>query len=282
LVPAWQARDPAKGRAPNSSDSGGITMQTSNSVLVGARQSVRADAVNDVLPWQQALAIVQDFLLARLSHKAIQIYEAGGGSLSYLPAQLLETADVTAVDIDEAQLQKNSYAQTKICGDIQVKEFPPRSFDLIACNFVIEHLDRPDQAISRFFGALEPGGLLFIAAPNPRSFTGFVTKHTPHWFHVLCYRYLLGNKNAGRPGNAPFPVVYHPIASPAALIAFCKRVGYRVVYFRKFESAQLGNLRERSPAVSKVLNALLRTVEIVSRRNVRCGDFHIVLERPAE
>lgn len=258
-------------------------MQTSNSILAGARQSAApAGQVNDILPWQQALAIVQDFLLTRLSRKSIQIYEAGGGSLSYLPAQLLATAEVTAVDIDEAQLQKNSYAKTKICADIQVKDFPPRSFDLIACNFVIEHLDRPDLAINRFFAALKPGGLLFMAAPNPRSFTGFVTKLTPHWFHVLCYRYLLGNKNAGRPGNAPFPIVYHPIASPAHLIDFCKRAGYRVVYFRKFESAQLGNLRERSPAISKILNALLRTVEIASRRNVRCGDFHIVLERPPE
>ncbi len=257
--------------------------QISDSTLVGVRQStVRADAISDVLPWQQALALVQDFLLARFSGKTIQIYEAGGGSLSYLPAQLLETADVTAVDIDDAQLQKNSYAKTKIRGDIQVTEFPPRSFDLVACNFVIEHLDRPDLAINRFFTALKPGGLVFIAAPNPRSFTGFVTKYTPHWFHVLCYRLLLGNKNAGQPGHAPFPVVYHPVASPARLIEFCKRGGYRVVYFREFESAQLGNLRDRSPATSRILSALLRGLEIVLRRNVRCGDFHIVLERPAE
>jgi SAM-dependent methyltransferase len=250
-------------------------MQVSNSTLAGARQSADpADAANDVLPWQDALAVVQDFLLARFSRRPIRIYEAGGGSLSYLPAQLLETAEVTAVDIDVDQLKKNSYARTKICGDIQVKEFPPGSFDLIVCNYVIEHLDRPGQAIDRFFSALEPGGLLFIAAPNPRSFT-------PHWFHVLYYRLLLGNKNAGRPGNAPFPIVYHPLASPARLIEYCKRGGYRVAYFREFESVQLGNLRQRHPALSKILNALLRGVEIVSRRNIRCGDFHIVLERPA-
>ena len=257
-------------------------MQISNSTLAGARQSaVPTDAVNDVMPWQEASAAVQGFLLTRFARKPIRIYEAGGGSLSYLPVALLETADVTVVDIDDAQLQKNSYAKTKIRGDIQVKEFRPDSFDLVVCNYVIEHIDRPDQAITRFLSALKPGGLLFIAAPNPRSFTGFVTKYTPHWFHVLYYRLLLGSKNAGRSGNPPFRIVYHPLASPPELIAFCKRQGARVVYFRQFESVQLGNLRQRHPAMARILNALLRGVEIVSRRNIRCGDFHIVLERPA-
>jgi len=228
-----------------------------------------------------ALASVQNLLRDRFAGRAIRIYEAGGGSTSYLPPDLLSTADITMVDIDDTQLQNNQYARSKICGDIQLQRFPPRSFDLIACYNVIEHIERPDRAIDNFLEALAPGGLTFIAAPNPQSFSGLATRYTPHWFHVWFYRALLGCKDAGKPGNPPFPVVYHPLVSPQRLIEFCKSRGCRILYFRQFESSHLGTLRQKLPIVAGVLSAVIRALEIVSRQNLRSGDFHIVIEKAA-
>jgi len=243
----------------------------------------RHEAFDDeVVPAHRALAIVQNLLLSRFGHNKVRIYEAGGGSLSYLPPDLLGRADITVVDIDGVQLQRNQYANSKIRGDIQVQQFPSASFDLIVCYNVIEHLDRPDKAIGNFFHALAPAGVAFIAAPNPHSLSGFVTRCSPHWFHVLFYRIVHGNKNAGQPGNPPFPTVYHPIVSPQALIEFCKRTGFRVLYFGDFESTHLDTLRQRHPSIAKIVIALVRALEIVSRKDLRRGDFHILLEKPAQ
>ena len=229
-----------------------------------------------------ALAIVQNLLRERFAGRTIRIYEAGGGATSYLPPDLLRGADITIVDIDDTQLQKNKYARSKICGDIQVQQFPSATFDLVVCYNVIEHIERPDRAIDHFLEALAPGGLTFIAAPNPHSFSGLATRYTPHWFHVWFYRAVLRSKDAGRPGSFPFPVVYHPLVSPQRLIEFCKSRGCRVLYFREFESSHLSTLRKKQPAVARALNALIRALEIVLRRKLSSGDYHIVIEKPAE
>jgi SAM-dependent methyltransferase len=241
--------------------------------------SLKAEAFNSGL--MSVLAIVQDFLRDRFAGRAIRIYEAGGGSTSYLPPELLRSADITIVDIDDTQLRNNQYARSKICGDIQVQRFPPGSFDLIVCYNVIEHIERPDKAIDNFLEALAPGGLTFIAAPNPHSFSGLVTRYTPHWFHVWFYRAVLGNKDAGRPGNPPFPVVYHPLVSPHRLIEFCKSRGCKILYFREFESSHLSILREKRPTTAGLLNAFMGALELISRRKLRSGDFHIVIEKVA-
>src|ERR1017187_2032208 len=186
------------------------------------------------------------------------IYEAAGGPVSWLPSTILSGADVTVVDIDEGQLQRNKYAATKILGDIQTHAFPEGSFELVVCYNVIEHLNAPDDAIRQFFHALVPGGLEFIGAPNPDSFSGWMTKMTPHWFHVLFYRHVLGYKHAGQPGTAPFPTIFPPIVSPLALVNFCRDLGFNVLYFREYRGLMYDLLEEQQPVLGKLLNLTLQ------------------------
>jgi len=89
-----------------------------------------------------------------------------------LPNELSERASIVVVDIDETQIQNNTYAHQNILGDIQSTAFPPNSFELIVCYNVIEHLPRHDDAIRLFQSALVPGGVLLIGTPHPRSFSG--------------------------------------------------------------------------------------------------------------
>jgi SAM-dependent methyltransferase len=227
-----------------------------------------------------SLSAVHDLLLSKFAGQNIRIYEAGGGSMSYLPQELIGRAEKTVVDIEEKQLRKNFYAEHKICGDIQRAHFRRDSFDLVVCYNVIEHLERPDQAIAHFYDALVAGGLVFIAAPNPLSFSGMVTKFTPHWFHVWFYRRVLKNKDAGQPGAAPFRTIYHPVVSPPRLMQFCRQLGFEIVYYKEFETVQYNSLKRQRPAIAWMLNAFLRAWEFVLRRDLRNGDFHIVLEKP--
>src|ERR1700749_3598170 len=97
------------------------------------------DVPGGILTADQALTAAQKILQDRFRGQTIRIYEAGGGSVSYLPPSLVEGADITVVDIDAEQLQENTYAKCKISGDIQLYEFPPESFELVVCYNVIEH-----------------------------------------------------------------------------------------------------------------------------------------------
>lgn len=47
--------------------------------------------------------------------------------------------------------------------------FEPGSFDVVLCNDVIEHLERPSHALANIWRGLKPGGLLYLNTPNLNS-----------------------------------------------------------------------------------------------------------------
>jgi len=230
-----------------------------------------------------ALGSIRQLIIDRLQEQTIRVYEAGGGSVSILPASLLDHSTISVVDIDETQLRNNAYAAVKILGDIQTYSFPESSFDLVLCKEVIEHLDSPDQAIKKFRDALSPGGLLFISAPNPSSLSGLVTKYSPHWFHVWFYRTVLGRKNAGEAGQPPFPTVYHRLVDPIALINFCKGLGLSVIYFSEVTGWTYSNIRKVRPVLGRVLYAAVGMLNFftLGRRDLRNGDYLVLFEKLA-
>ena len=111
---------------------------------------------------RESLLTVHGILAAGLPPTKLRIYEAGGGSTSFLPLDVLRRAHVTVVDIDEDQIRNNTYAQETILGDVQTWRFAPGSFDLVICYNVIEHLADVEAALSGFCSSLKDGGLIQI------------------------------------------------------------------------------------------------------------------------
>src|SRR3979409_2465762 len=108
---------------------------------------------------RESLLAVHGIPRAVLPPAKLAIYEAGGGSTSFLPLSVLDRAHVTVVDIDEDQIRNNSYAQQTILGDIQSYRFKSGSFDLVICYNVIEHLPDVEAALLGFCESLRSGGL---------------------------------------------------------------------------------------------------------------------------
>ncbi len=131
--------------------------------------------------------------------------------------------------------------------------FPPGSFDLVICYNVIEHLADVGAALMGFCESLKQGGLILIGAPNPKSLSGVVTRYSPHWFHVWFYRYVRGDKNAGQPGQAPFPTFFHPLVTLSNLEAFADTHGLEVIYRKEYESPRFPEMRTRKPALAALL-----------------------------
>src|ERR1700738_4150387 len=63
---------------------------------------------------RESLLAVHGILRAVLPPGNLAIYEAGGGSTSFLPLSVLDRAHVTVVDIDEDQIRNNTYAHKTI------------------------------------------------------------------------------------------------------------------------------------------------------------------------
>jgi SAM-dependent methyltransferase len=230
---------------------------------------------------KQSLLTVHSILQARLPAGALSIYEAGGGSTSYLPLDVLRRAHVTVVDIDEDQIRNNTYAQKAILGDLQTYRFAPQSFDLIICYNVIEHVPDVEAVLTGFCEALKDNGLLLIGAPNPNSLSGLVTKYSPHWFHVWFYRYVRGEKKAGLPGEAPFPTHFHPLVTPGNLEAFAGKHGLQVIYRKKYESPRYPEMRRRKPLFAALIDAaaMLMNAVLPGKMDVRHGDYHVLLRK---
>lgn len=230
---------------------------------------------------RDSLLAVHRILGEQLPATRLAIYEAGGGSTSFLPLDVLGRSHVTVVDIDEDQIRNNDYAQETILGDVQTYRFSPRSFDLVICYNVIEHLPEVEAALLRFCESLKPGGLILIGAPNPRSLSGVVTKYSPHWFHVWFYRHVRGDRRAGEPGQAPFPTFFHPLVTLSRLEAFAKAHGLQVIYRKEYESPRYPEMRARKPVLAGLIDAAAAVMNLVlpGGADVRRGDYHVILRK---
>ena len=228
-----------------------------------------------------SLIAVHDILDDELPNRRLAVYEAGGGSTSFLPPDVVRRSDITVVDIDEEQLRKNDYADRTILGDIQTYRFAPESFDLVISYNVLEHVPDVEAALTGFFDSLKPGGIVLIAAPNPNSLSGVVTKYTPHWFHVWFYRHVRGDMDAGKPGEAPFPTFFHPLVSLSNLDAFAKTHGFEVIYCREYESPRFPEMRARKPMLAALVDATAAVVNclLLRKTDVRHGDYHVILRK---
>lgn len=138
---------------------------------------------------RRALERTEELLRGRHS---ITVLEAGCGAASHF--RFTGSLDLHGIDISQEELEKNRDVQHKMLGDIQTYPLPPSHYDVVVCWDVIEHLSRPQDALSNMFRSVKPGGLILLGFPNLMSFKGLVTKATPWWFHQLVYR-LMGLKS---------------------------------------------------------------------------------------
>lgn len=95
--------------------------------------------------------------------------EVGPGSGVYLTTLSTHFDTVTASDIEEAHLEHLAprFANVTITrDDITASGLRPRSFDLILCSEVVEHIPDSAAAIRGMFTLLRPGGTLILSTPQ--------------------------------------------------------------------------------------------------------------------
>jgi SAM-dependent methyltransferase len=176
------------------------------------------------------VANLQEFLDKKLdSIKRIDILEAGCGSLQKITFK--KEINITGIDISQKQLDRNVYLNKKILGDLEKYNFGDNKFDLIICWDVLEHLSNPKLALDNMANALKPGGLMVLKLPNLMSFKGLFTRFTPHGVHVLYYKLVYKQPNAGKDDTGPFKTFLRFAVAPNSLKRYARSKGLNVVRF---------------------------------------------------
>jgi ubiquinone/menaquinone biosynthesis C-methylase UbiE len=213
--------------------------------------------------------------------RTVRVLEAGAGSRSHI--RLGSNAQLVGIDICQEQLDNNPELHEKILGDIQTYPLQSASFDIIFCWDVLEHLEHPDKAMQNFLRAIRQGGMIVVGAPVVNSIKGMVTKYTPHWFHVLVYRRILGNKNAGKPGHVPFPTFLKYSMSPRSLQRFAREHQLTVEYFDLYEEKVQIRIKKKHWIFNfaYTVGGPLLKIASFGYINPDITDFTMVLRKPA-
>ncbi len=106
------------------------------------------------------------------------------------------------IDLDKLSLNANKLLNYKIIGNLGELPIKSNVFDMILCQNVIEHLEKPDRAFKEFSRILSVNGTFIFITPNIYNYVTIISKLTPFFFH----RYL--NKLRGIKSDETFPTHY--------------------------------------------------------------------------
>lgn len=209
----------------------------------------------------------------------LEVLEAGGGSLSHVRFATPHT--VTVIDISPEQLERNTTATHKILGDLHDVPIAMAAYDAVVCFDVIEHLRDPGRVLAKLFAALRPGGIVVLAAPNPASLSGMITKYMPHWFHVAVMKYAFGDRTAGLPGHGPFPTHFHEDIGIERLQHAVERAGLEVLFREAYESERRAYLRAQSPLLGRLFDLAIRVGNSITAASLENSDMFLIARRGA-
>jgi len=100
-------------------------------------------------------------------------------------------------------VSQNNFISTGVRGDAYKLPFSNQSFDVVIMDYVMEHLEFPDQCAAEVFRVLKPGGCLFFRTPNFYHYVALIAYLTPHSFHSL-----MVHKLAESDESDPFETYY--------------------------------------------------------------------------
>jgi len=232
--------------------------------------------------WNHAMEVMsREIRSIKDPGKVLEILEAGCGQKWHL-----DIGDggyvLTGIDVDPEALRirrdETKDLHEAVVGDLRTADFGHRTFDVIFNSYVLEHVPGAQQVLENFNRWVKPGGLIIIMIPDPYSAYGFTSRMTPHWFHVLYYRLICGQKNAGKPGYAPYPVTYDKAVSREGIRAFCGASGLVLAA----EYGMLGDPLKNS-LKQKLVEAYTKTLQVLSLGRVRSdyNDIIFIIRKPA-
>jgi len=206
-----------------------------------------------------------------------RVMDAGCGGA--MRVRLPGDAVLNGIDISPESAARNTTLANILIGDVQSYPLPRGAFDIVICWELLEHVQDPIAALDNLIAATRPGGTIVLAFPNPASLKGIVTRLSPHGLHVWLLRRFWGQKNAGRPGYAPFRTFLAAELAPDRLLKFIASRGAEIVFARFYEGNRIATLKRKTPALHFLYQAFVGLVNglTFNRRDFGQSDILLVL-----
>lgn len=101
-----------------------------------------------------------------------------------------KVAEIIGVDVDPAVAKNPILDGYRIITPGHPLPFDSGSFDLVLCEWVLEHLDDAEWFASEMHRVLRPGGWLCARTPNKWGLTALVARVTPNSLHKKLLRWI--------------------------------------------------------------------------------------------
>jgi len=127
--------------------------------------------------------LVKDYLLLVKKHmnKDSVILDAGCGEGGVFSKSILnkkgKRKSLIGIDLGNA---KNPYVDKKYFGSLDKLPFKDNTFDIIVCEWVAEHLEKPQLVFNEFSRVLKKDGHLILFTPNVLNSLVFFSKIIPN------------------------------------------------------------------------------------------------------
>lgn len=138
-------------------------------------------------------------LCARFIAQGVSVLEIGAGKTNATSEFLASRGAVVGVDISDDVFENRWLTEAHVYNGRDLP-FPDACFAACVSNYVIEHIQDPNQHLCEVRRILKPGGIYCFRTPNLWHYVAFSAKVTPHWLHLR-----VANRLRGLPDRAPEP-----------------------------------------------------------------------------
>jgi SAM-dependent methyltransferase len=142
-----------------------------------------------------------------------------------------EVAEVVGADVDRAILANPELDRAVLITDGRLP-FDDDSFDVVLSDYVLEHVEKPDEFLAETHRVLRRGSSFFFRTPNLWHYVALVSAITPHAVHAALADHLR-LKPAG--SQQPWPTFYR-LNSRRALENGARKAEFSRVELRMIET----------------------------------------------
>ena len=187
--------------------------------------------------------------------------DAGCGRTTRLRDYRDRIVRLVGVDSDEPAGRENPYLDEFVPADLDVPlPFPDHSFDLVYANFVVEHLQHPEDAFAEWRRLLRPGGRLVLLTSNRASPLMAAADRVPQGARLAIKR-----RGAGAVERDVYPTRYLA-NTPARLAGVAASAGFEPVSVEYV--ATLHRYGARLPGLGSLLTGAERALPAPRRSTI--------------
>ena len=178
------------------------------------------------------------------------VLNLGAGPASKNPLKTLrgEVARLVGADLDPIVLGNDELDESYVVDSVRLP-FEDNAFDLVLSDFVLEHVEFPEQFLKEVYRVLKSGGSFFFRTPNKYHYVSLIARCTPHWFHELIANRARGLKSDS---HKPYPT-YYRLNSKKEIQEVAGKTGFSQVDLRYVECEPSYLVFSRIPFLAGVL-----------------------------